>query len=103
MSKKTVIPVNNFIKKHLKLLIDELIKKDARKEAFEILSNSDKETIGEFLFYYYSSIDNVACMVLDKAKGILVDKKIMKQKKNDAFNGSMFKPKVKLGNVKKKQ
>lgn len=81
--------VNGKLKKHLSSIINELIRKDARKEAMSILILADKESIGEFLYYHYSDIGNVACLVIDSIKDKLVKKGKMKQKNGDAFGGWM--------------
>lgn len=78
---KKHLVVNKELKTNLKKIVNELIKKSARKEALEILFKSDKERIGEFLYYYYSDSGNVACLVLDYAKDELVKQKKMKQGK----------------------
>lgn len=79
--------MNNRLKKHLSVAIRTLIRKESRTEAFKIITKSDRSVIGEFLYYYHSDMWNIACMELDRAKGILVKKKIMKQGKNDSFKG----------------
>lgn len=77
--------MNAKLKKHLRTIINDLIKKDARDEAFKIMEKSDEKRIGEFLYYYHSDNGNIACLVLDTAKNILVKNKKMKQRKNDSF------------------
>lgn len=89
-SKKKRETVNKQLKTHLKNIVNELIKKSARKEAFEILCKSSRERIGEFLYYYYSDIGNVACLVLDSAKDELVEKKLMKKGKKGSFGGITY-------------
>jgi hypothetical protein len=79
--------VNKQLKTHLSNVVNELIDKPHRKEAIEILNKSTRECIGEFLYYYYSDIGNVACLVLDKAKDELVAKRLMKKGKNGSFGG----------------
>jgi hypothetical protein len=83
--------VNKNLDKHIKSIVNKLVRKDARKEAIKILTASTSETIGQFLYYYYSEIGNVACMIIDSAKDELVKKKKMKQKKSDAFGNSFKK------------
>lgn len=70
--------VNAKLRVHLKKVVNNLIKKSARKEALEILSKTTQERIGEFLYYYYSNSKNISCMVLDSAKDQLVKTKKMK-------------------------
>ena len=82
--------VNKQLKAHLKSIVNELIKKSLRKEALEILYNTNRERIGEFFYYYYSGSSNVACMVLDTIKDELVRLKKMKQGKKDSFGGVPF-------------
>jgi len=89
-SRKKRPVVNRYLTGHLGTIIDNLIKKDARKEAIKILIKSDKERIGEFLYYYYSDSGNVACMVIDSAKDELVKQKKMKQGKKDSFGEHPF-------------
>lgn len=76
--------MNDKLKKHIRIINQE-IRKDARAEALVILEKSSKEIVGEFLYYYHSDIGNICCLVLDKAKSILVREKKMKQRKKDAF------------------
>ena len=64
--------VNKKLKKQLEERISELIDKKYRKEALDILLKTDSKLLGDFLYYYYSNIGNVACMVIDKAKSVLV-------------------------------
>jgi hypothetical protein len=71
--------VNKKLKKELIEILKDLMAAKFRKEALEILLKSDKTIIGEFLYYYYSDIENVACMVVDKAHDILLKKKILKK------------------------
>ena len=75
--------VNEKLKKHLRLVINDLITRRFRKSAMEILLMSDQDIIGEFLYYYYSDSGNVACMVIDKAKRILVKKRKIKARQNN--------------------
>jgi hypothetical protein len=75
------------LKTHLTKLVKKLCHKECRKEALDILFKSDAKIIGEFLFYYYSNSSNVACMVIDTAKDVLVKSGKMKQSKTDNFGG----------------
>lgn len=81
--------MNSKLKKHIRIIVKDLIKKESRDEAMEILEKSDRIKIGEFLFYYYSDMGNISCLVLDISKDILVREKKMKQKKNDSFGNNM--------------
>lgn len=78
-------PVNDKLKIQLEKIVKKLIAKEHREEALSILLLTDKLRLGEFLYYYYSDIGNVACMVLDYVKIDLVAKKKLKQKKTDCF------------------
>lgn len=71
--------VNKKMEKHLTKVLKDLMAAKYRKEALEILKKSDKEIVSEFLYYYYAEIENVACMVIDKAHDILLKKKILKK------------------------
>lgn len=84
--------VNKELKAHLKWMVKILIKKEARKEALEILTKSSQERIGQFLYYYYSDSGNVACLVLDDAKDELVKQKKMKKGKigKNTFGGIKY-------------
>jgi hypothetical protein len=77
--------VNNHLRKRLDKIVTKLVAMEARDEASEILFNSDAKMIGSFLYYYYSDSGNVACMVLDEAKKILVESGILNQWKTDHF------------------
>lgn len=81
--------MNAKLKKHIQVIVKDLIRKESRAEAMEILEKSDKEKVGEFLYYYHSDIGNVACLVLDTAKNILVKNKKMKQRKKDSFGNEI--------------
>lgn len=78
-------------KQQLQKVVNDLLRKEARKEAMEILEKSEHEKVGEFLDFYYGGMENIACLTLDTAKDILVKKKkTMKQKKNDSFGMAIF-------------
>lgn len=77
--------MNAKLKKHIRIIVKDLIKKESRAEAMNILENSDEKKIGEFLYYYHSDMGNIACLVLDTAKNMLVKNKKMKQRKKDSF------------------
>lgn len=66
------------------LCVQDLIAAKYRKAAMEILiKTEDQNIIGEFLYYYYSEKGNVACMVINKARKILVKKRKIKNKENN--------------------
>ena len=77
--------VNKNLQKKLEKIISNLVAKEFRKEALNVLLKTDSELLGQFLYYYYSNIGNVACMVIDSAKAKLVKKGKMKQSKTDGF------------------
>jgi predicted DNA binding CopG/RHH family protein len=77
--------VNTRLKNTINIVIFELIAKEYRKEALDIMMRSSKELIGEFLYYYHSGKDNIVCLVIDSAKIELVKKKKMKQGLKDQF------------------
>ena len=77
--------VNTKLKKKLTEVIKDLIAKEYRKEALDIMTKTNDKRIGEFLYYYYSGLENTACMVIDSAKQELVKEKKMKQGKKDQF------------------
>ena len=77
--------VNDVLEKKLKKMVFDLVKKECRAEALNILLKSSEKKIGEFLYYFYSDKFNVACMVIDSAKNDLVKSGKMKQKKGDHF------------------
>lgn len=79
--------MNAKLKKHFRIIVKDLIKKDARDEAMEIMEKSDIKKVAEFFYYYHSGMENIACLVLDTAKDILVKNKKMKQRKKDSFGG----------------
>lgn len=74
--------------KILKPLIKKLIRKDARKEALEILSICDEKWYNSFLDELKKGSDNTACMAIDFAKKDLVKAGILENKEGDAFNSS---------------
>jgi len=58
-------------------IIKDLISKEFRKEALEILDNSTEEERKKFSDYYNSEKYNICCMVLDTIKDRLVKDGIM--------------------------
>lgn len=81
--------MNTKLKKHIRIIVKDLIKKESRAEAMEILEKSDYKKVGEFLYHYHSDLGNIACLVLDTAKHILVKNKKMKQRKKDSFGNEI--------------
>lgn len=68
-----------------KLIVEEVIKKSARKEAMEILEKCSEKRFNEFKNNYYINKLNICCMSLDFAKDELVEQNIMTQNENDFF------------------
>lgn len=75
--------VNQHLNKHLRQVVNDLVARKYRKAAMEILTKSSEEIIGEFLYYYHSDSGNVACLVIDKARRILVKKRKIKGRENN--------------------
>lgn len=69
----------------VKEIITEVIKKEARKEAVDIMSKCDSKYIDQLLYNYNKKSFNIVCMVIDVAKWKLIEDKKMKSKKNDHF------------------
>lgn len=57
----------------MKKIIDDLIRKESRKEAIDILEKANDAERKEFLDYYNKESYNVCCLVLDKIKDRLVE------------------------------
>jgi len=68
-----------------KLIVEEVIKKSARKEALEILEKCSDKRFKEFKDNYHMNRLNICCMSLDFAKDELVEEKIMTQNEKDHF------------------
>lgn len=71
--------------KEMKRVITEVVKKEARKEALDIMSKCDMKYINGLHKYYNDKSFNVVCMVIDSAKCKLIQDKKMKSKKTDHF------------------
>ena len=78
------------LKKKCRKAVDIEIRKDARKEANQILKLTAKGMRLEFLYYHHKDQGNICCLVLDKAKEELVKNSIMVQGKDDNFGRSWF-------------
>ena len=74
-----------------KLIVEEIIKKSARKEAMEILEKCSDKRYNEFIENYNLNKFNICCLVLDSAKDELVEEKIMTQNNlKDSFGFRVF-------------
>ncbi len=71
--------------KSLIKIVNEVIKKSARKEAMEILSKSSQKDVDEFIKYYKDKKLNICCLHLDKLKSDLVDNNKITHNKKDHF------------------
>lgn len=56
----------------LKKIVNDVVRKDCRKEALEILSLSSKEEVDVFIKYHNEDNDNICCLHLDYLKAKLV-------------------------------
>jgi len=65
--------------------IEKEVAPDFHDEAKEIIRLTTDETRNEFLKYYQEDKGNICCMVLDKAKQVLVKEGKLKQEDDDAF------------------
>jgi hypothetical protein len=70
-------------------IVNFIVKKEARKEAIEILEKCPIRNYNEFMNYHNMDKDNVCCLVLDFTKDELVKCNEMKQNKKDFF-GNVF-------------
>ena len=52
--KKNQSVINSHLKKHLKCIIDNELKKESRGDALKILSKATRGEVAEFLFTHYS-------------------------------------------------
>jgi hypothetical protein len=75
----------NVIDKNIKKIVTDLIRKEARSEALEILEKCSEHRFNEFLAYHIKDSGNICCMVLDVAKSELVASNQMKHDVNDHF------------------
>jgi hypothetical protein len=76
--------------KELKKIVDEVIRKECRKEALEILSLSDSKGIEEFKYYYNENNHNICCLHLDFLKSKLI--KSGKMEDNGCFGKPFTEP-----------
>jgi hypothetical protein len=76
--------MNDALKSSLIKILDKEISKEARAEAFSLLTKGTAEEIGAFLYYYHSESILVPA-VLDTIKDRLVKEGKLKFKKNDNF------------------
>ena len=79
------------LRKKCKKAVNIEIKKEARKEANKILKLTTKGKRLEFLHYHLKDQGNICCLVLDKAKEVLVEYGMMVQGKDDNFGNLTFK------------
>jgi len=82
MKKKAETKVSDAL---IKKIITEVIRKDCRKEANEIMLMASEKYKNQFREYYRKKSFNVVCMVVDAAKMELLKDKKMKLKKSDHF------------------
>lgn len=82
--------MNKHLKKVLINIINETIKKEARKEAFLILKKANNKIISDFLFNYHCKKYNILCMILDFTKWNLINDKKIKKSKKDYFGGTQY-------------
>jgi hypothetical protein len=64
---------------NLKKIVKEVIRKECRKEALEILKLSSQEDVDKFIEYYEDDNFNICCLHLDFLKEKLVKAKKMKE------------------------
>ena len=69
----------------IKKILTEALRKEAIREAEQILMKASKEDVDEFVGFYKRENWNLVCMSIDVAKWHLVKAGKMKQKKNDEF------------------
>lgn len=74
--------------KKTKKILTELLCKEAREEAMEILTKISIYRFNEFMKYYESDKGNCCCLHLDLMKAELVFYGLMTQKEGDSFNSS---------------
>lgn len=69
----------------IKIILINLLCKEARSEALFILSKASEGQMKEFLTYYQEDKDNICCLVLDSIKMKLVESSEMEMNENDYF------------------
>ena len=74
-----------FLLKECNKAVNNEIAKEFRKEAKEILYLSSDAIRQEFLDYHLKDNGNICCLVLDKAKQILIKEGKLKIKETDGF------------------
>ena len=80
----------NNTKKVIKI-VNNLIRKEARPEALEILEKCSELRFNEFMTYFLNNKENVCCMVLDIAKSELVGLNQIIHTDESHFGGSYLK------------
>lgn len=74
----------------IKKILDDLLHKDARKEASIILSMATPLQLADFLQKYKDENYNVCCLILDSIKLDLVRMEKMQMRTNDFFGHPLF-------------
>ncbi|RLD63593.1 MAG: hypothetical protein DRI95_11515 [Bacteroidetes bacterium] len=74
----------------LKEIIDDVIKPEARKEAFKIMDMASTEDLDEFNKYYNNESHNICCLIIDNVKTNLVKQNKLTQTPEDHFGGDLF-------------
>ena len=69
----------------IKIILKNLLCKEARPEGLLILSKASEGQMKEFLTYYQEDKGNVCCLVLDSIKMKLVESGEMEMKDDDYF------------------
>lgn len=69
----------------IRQIVNDVVKKDARQEAIEILDHCTDQEMGEMVFYYEKQGGNIVCLHLDSIKRRLVLDGIMEQTEQDHF------------------
>lgn len=87
MKKSTDLKVADTL---IRKIITEVIKRDCRKEANEIMKIADEKYRNQLVEYYKKKSFNVVCMVVDAAKMDLIKTGKMKLNKEDNFGHPWF-------------
>jgi len=74
--------------KEIKKIVNDLIKKECRAEALEILSKSSEQEVQKIIDYYNKDNEIACCMHLDYLKNKLIKNGIMKD--GGCFGGDLF-------------
>jgi len=61
----------------IKKIVNEIIRKESRQEAINVLNQATNDEINEFINYYNDEKHNICCLVIDTIKDRLISENKM--------------------------